>query len=109
MTPIDKVRLSVDAILVGGTATAGYYAITGASKIEEKDKEIVNLKQEKEQLMVDAGIEVNKLNEKNAKQEKELEQHREEGQRHEIEKGKWQNELAQCKNNIGIETLIPES
>lgn len=109
MTPTDKIRLSVDAILVGGTATAGYYAITSTSKIEEKDKEIAVLKNEKEQIAIDAGVEINKLNEKNAKQEKELEQHREEGQKYEIEKGNWQNELAQCKNNIGIETLIPES
>lgn len=60
MTPIDKVRLSVDAVLVGGTATAGYYAITSTSKVEEQKQEIIGLKQN----VMDAAVEVNKLEEK---------------------------------------------
>lgn len=86
MTPIDKVRLSVDAILVGGTATAGYFAITSTSKVEEQNEKIIGL----EQGIIDAGIEVNKLQEK----VKGLEV---EGQECENTNAQLRNEIAQSK------------
>lgn len=102
MTTIDKIRLSVDTILVGGTATAGYFAIANNLKIEEKDKEIATLKQEKEQLVVDAGIEVNKLIEQKEGLIKE-------GQEQENKLAEFQNELAQCKNKTVVEVSTLES
>lgn len=86
MTPIDKIRLSVDAILVGGTATAGYFAVTSTSKVEEQKQEIIGLKQN----VMDAAVEVNKHEEKEKDRIKEM-------QECENTNAQLRNEVAQAK------------